>query len=340
MKKSETAELNFQQQGRTVLERNYKDTVCVTVFHEKEKLIELYNAIFDTDYDKDTAIDIVTIKDVLFRTLKNDVSFVLDKRFVVLVEHQSTINGNLPLRDLLYMSTVLKRIIDTKQLYREKTLRIPRPAFIVLYNGPEDIPEYQELRLSDAYLGDKDEREEDALQLIVKVYNINTGKNAEILKKCETLRQYSRFVEIVRSYGHIDQLSNAVMVQIMGQCKKEGVLTEFMEHYGTELIEMLFKELTREEDLEISRLDGYDAGVKDGEKSGFTKGEKSGFSKGEKSGFTKGEKSGFTKGEQSGISKGERKAALDIAKGMQKEHIASDVIAKITGLTLAEVESL
>ena len=52
------------------------------------------------------------------------------------------------------MSTVLKRMIDTKQLYREKTLRIPRPAFIVLYNGPEDIPEYQELRLSDAYLGD------------------------------------------------------------------------------------------------------------------------------------------------------------------------------------------
>ena len=54
----------------------------------------------------------------------------------------------------------------------------------------------------------------------------------------------------------------------------------------------------------------------------------------------KGEKSGFTKGEKSGISKGERKAALDIAKGMQKEHIASDIIAKITGLTLAEVESL
>ena len=62
----------------------------------------------------------------------------------------------------------------------------------------------------------------------------NTSKCAEILKKCESLRQYSRFVEIVRSYGHIDQLSNAVMVQIMGQCKKEGVLTEFMEHYGSQ----------------------------------------------------------------------------------------------------------
>ena len=150
--------------------------------------------------------------------------------------------------------------------------------------------------------------------------NCKSEKHAEILKKCETLRQYSRFVEIIRSYGHIDQLTGAVMVKIMEQCKKEGVLTEFMEHYGTELIEMLFKELTREEDLEISRLDGYDAGVKDGEKSGFTKGEKSGFSKGEKS--------------------GERKAAFDIAKGMQKEHIAADVIAKITGLTLAEIEKL
>ena len=170
--------------------------------------------------------------------------------------------------------------------------------------------------------------------------NINTGKNAEILKKCETLRQYSRFVEIVRSYGHIDQLSSAAMVQIMEQCQQENVLTEFMEHYGTELIEMLFKELTREEDLEISRLDGYDAGVKDGEKSGFTKGEKSGFTKGEQSGFTKGEKSGFTKGEKSGISKGERKAALDIAKGMKRKNLDSSVITELTGLSLAEVESL
>ena len=127
-------------------------------------------------------------------------------------------------------------------------------------------------------------------------------------------------MEIVRSYGHIDQLTGAVMVRIMEQCKKEGVLTEFMEHYGTELIEMLFKELTREEDLEISRLDGYDAGVKDGEKSGFTKGEKSGFTKGEKS--------------------GERKAALDIALNFKKAGVALETIAANTGLSLAEIESL
>ena len=154
--------------------------------------------------------------------------------------------------------------------------------------------------------------------------NCKSEKHAEILKKCETLRQYSRFVEIVRSYGHIDQLTGAVMVKIMEQCKKEGVLTEFMEHYGTELIEMLFKELTREEDLEISRLDGYDAGVKDGEKSGFTKGEKS----------------GFTKGETAGLAKGAAQKQQEIARNLMQLGLDLAQIRQATGLTAEEMEKL
>ena len=290
------------------VERNYKDTVFVTVFKEKKCLIELYNAIFDTNYDENTPLDIVTIKDVLFRTLKNDVAFTLGDCFVVLIEHQSTLSDNLPLRDLLYVSTLFKRMIDLKRLYRKKALMIPRPQFIVLYNGPTDMPEYQELRLSDAYLGELREGEEDALQLVVKVYNINSRKNAEILKKCETLRQYSRFVDIMRSYQKVDRLTNETMVEIMKRCQKDGILTDFFREYGTELIEMLFKELTREEDLEISRLDGYDAGLKEGEKSGF--------------------------------SKGEQKAAFEIARNMKKEKVAPDMISRITGLTMAEVNAL
>ena len=120
-----------QEQAQEV-KRTYKDSVFVTIFHDKAKLIELYNALFDTYYDENTPIDIVTIKDVLFRTLKNDVAFVLGGRSVVLVEHQSSINENMPLRDLMYISTVLKRMIDTTRLYREKRLKIPHPSFVVL----------------------------------------------------------------------------------------------------------------------------------------------------------------------------------------------------------------
>lgn len=140
------------------------------------------------------------------------------------------------------------------------------------------------------------------------MYNINSRKNAEILKKCETLRQYSRFVDIMRSYQKIDRLTNETMVEIMKRCQKDGILTDFFREYGTELIEMLFKELTREEDLEISRLDGYDAGEKDG--------------------FAKGEKSG------------EQKAAFEIARNMKKEKVSPDMISRITGLTMAEVNAL
>ena len=314
------------------VKRTYKDSVFVTIFHDKSKLIELYNALFDTNYDESAPIDIVTIKDVLFRTLKNDVAFVLGGRFVVLVEHQSSINENMPLRDLMYISTVLKRMIDTTRLYREKRLMIPRSSFVVLYNGTKEFPAYRELRLSDSFLGEKQKDEEDALQLIVKVYNINTEKNSEILGRCETLRQYSRFVEIMRSYKEDSELTNDVIVEVLDKCKKEGILTEFLDKYGTEIVEMLFKELTREEDLEISRLDGYE--------EGFNSGERAGFSKGERAGFSKGEHAGFSKGERAGAERGAMQRQCEIAKNFKESGIPIDVIAKNTGLSEEEIAAL
>ncbi len=198
---------------------------------------------------------------------------------------------------------------------------IPRPSFVVLlYNGTKDFPAYRELRLSDSFLGEKQKDEEDALQLIVKVYNINTEKNSEILGRCETLRQYSRFVEIMRSYKEDSELTNDVIVEVLDKCKKEGILTEFLDKYGTEIVEMLFKELTREEDLEISRLDGYEEG--------------------ERAGFTKGERAGFTKGERTGAERGAKQKQCEIAKSLRESGIPIDVIAKNTGLSEKEIAAL
>ena len=190
---------------------------------------------------------------------------------------------------------------------------IPRPSFVVLlYNGTKDFPAYRELRLSDSFLGEKQKDEEDALQLIVKVYNINTEKNSEILGRCETLRQYSRFVEIMRSYKEDSELTNDVIVEVLDQCKKEGILTEFLDKYGTEIVEMLFKELTREEDLEISRLDGYEEGFNSGERAGFSKGERAGA----------------------------EQKQCEIAKNFKESGIPIDIIAKNTGLSEEEIAEL
>ena len=140
------------------------------------------------------------------------------------------------------------------------------------------------------------------------MYNINTEKNSEILGRCETLRQYSRFVEIMRSYKEDSELTNDVIVEVLNRCKKEGILTEFLDKYGTEIVEMLFKELTREEDLEISRLDGYEEG----------------------------ERAGFSKGERAGA----EQKQCEIAKNFKKSGIPIDVIAKNTGLSEKEIAEL
>ena len=91
-----------------ILHRNYKDSVFRLVFGEPEKMIEIYNAIFDTDYPPDTEIDINTIEEVFHKTQKNDISFTLAGKYVVLSEHQSTVNPNMPLRDLMYITEIWK----------------------------------------------------------------------------------------------------------------------------------------------------------------------------------------------------------------------------------------
>ena len=287
--------------------RNYKDSVFRTLFSEEDKLIEVYNALFDTNYGPETDIRIVTLEDVVFRTLKNDVAFIMEDTFIVLAEHQSTVCNNMPLRDLIYISTMLQRMINIDELYRKKLLRIPRPTFVVFYDGKEDFPEYQEMKLSDAFLGEEN-KEDFSLQLTVRVYNINNNKNSEILKKCETLRQYSTFMERVRSLQDGGQLGRTAMAEVMKNCITDGILPEFLKKYGTELIEMLFRELTREEDMEISRLDGYDDGLEEG----------------------------LRRGEAAGMAS----ATLKMAQTMKVKGMAYDAIAEITGLSKDEIGKL
>lgn len=296
------------------INRKYKDSVFRTLFSDEDKLIELYNALFDTNYGPEANIEIVTLEDVVFRVLKNDVAFVMEDSFIVLAEHQSTICNNMPLRDLIYMSTMLQRMINTDELYRKKLLKIPRPTFIVFYDGKEDFPEYQEMKLSDAFLGS--ENDEISLQLTVRVYNINSDKNNEILKKCETLKQYSLFVERVRALQDKGQLSASRITELISGCIDSGILPDFLRKYGTEMVEMLFRELTREEDMEISRLDGYDDGLEEGLRKGRAE------------------------GEATGLEKGRAAAILELAKVMKSNGRPITQIAADTGLTVEEIDRL
>ncbi|MDR3237717.1 MAG: Rpn family recombination-promoting nuclease/putative transposase, partial [Spirochaetia bacterium] len=121
--------------------RKYKDSVFRMLFNDKEKLRQLYNAIEGTDYDKNTPIKINTLSDSVFVTRHNDISFTIDDEYIVLIEHQSTVNGNIPVRMLIYLSLLYENIIDKDVLYKEDTSDLLCPRLIVLYNGKAEIPD-------------------------------------------------------------------------------------------------------------------------------------------------------------------------------------------------------
>ena len=135
------------------INRQHKSSMFSTLFDNPEALRELYSAIEGIDIPPDAVININTLSDVLFMGQVNDVSFTIDDRLVVLVEHQSTINYNLPLRILKYIAEVYDKITDRITLYQKKLIKIPRPEFIVLYNGKADCPDHQELKLSRSLSG-------------------------------------------------------------------------------------------------------------------------------------------------------------------------------------------
>ena len=284
------------------INRKYKDSVFRMIFSEKDKLIELYNAIFDTDYTEDDSVNITTIDEVIFKTMKNDISFVMDGKFVLLIEHQSSINNNMCLRDLLYADELIRRMIDPKDLYKEAPVKIPNPKFVVLYNGERYMPPFDEQKLSDNFLNEEPEY---SLQLKLDVYNINIDTGSKLLEKSPTLRQYSMFVERVREYSkNKETLTERDMVEIMESCIKDGILPEFLSKYGREAVGMMFRELTQEEALEMSRQDGYDLGVEKGEVSGRIA------------------------------------EKLEMAKALKSKGVNIDIIAETSGLSVEEIEKL
>ncbi len=76
---------------------------------------------------------------------------------------------------------VPEQLIQPKALYKEMTVKIPAPSFVLLYNDERYMPAYHEMKLSDAYM---DQDGECSLQLSIKVYNINKDAGSELLEKC------------------------------------------------------------------------------------------------------------------------------------------------------------
>ena len=283
--------------------RHYKDSVFVDLFSSdrtaKDNFLALYNALYNTNYQSTAILKNIRLKQTMYMSFANDVSYLVDNKIIVLAEHQSTVNPNMPLRCLEYVTRLYEHIQNPRDRYSRALKKIPVPVFYVFYNGRENIPAQKILRLSDSFIK---QPETPTLELVVKLININYDKDSQILKSCEPLGQYSRFVEAVRRHIAVDKehgFENAIR-----ECIKNDILREYLQRKSREVINMLVAEYDYDTDIAVQREESLMLGIQQGE------------------------------------ARGSRQKALETAKTMLTMGYPLNDICKISGLSQAEVEAL
>lgn len=247
--------------------RNYKDSIFRMLYLDEKELLNLYNAVNGTNYTDVENLEINTLQNAIYMNMKNDVSFLFDFQ-VNLYEQQSTVNPNMPLRDLIYVSKLLQKMVRDCDLYGSTLVKIPAPRFVVFYNGTDKQPERKVYRLSDSFSKKQDNPE---LELIVTVLNINAGNNAEILGHCKTLKEYMQYIDKVRTYALEMPIEEAVE-QAITECINEDILADFLKKNRAEAFEMSIFEYNEELHLANLRREGYEEGLERGITQGITQG--------------------------------------------------------------------
>ena len=177
------------------------------------------------------------------------------------------------------------------------------PEFYIFYNGKQPYTTKSVLKLSDSFTQTHDEY---ALELSVKVVNINYDKASEILKRCKPLEQYSLFVNAVRRNIAVD--TEHGFEKAIKECIQNDILREYLQRKSKEILNMLIGEYDYDTDIAVQREESFDMGLAEGEVRGRLE--------------------------------GSRQAKLETAKTMLTMGYPLMDICKVSGLTQAEVESL
>ncbi len=237
------------------------------IFKDKENLLSLYNGVNGTDYKDPEKMEITTLENALYMNMKNDISCVMDFS-LNLYEHQSTVNPNIPLRDLFYVSKILQGLIVKEDVYSSRRINIPIPRFYMFYNGLKEMPEQWEMKLSESCIRLESGEMDSMLELTVKAFNINFGKNKKLLDTCQKLKEYSQYVERIRRYAKEMPLKEAIDRAIT-ECIREGILSDFLRKNRAEALEMSWYEYNEELHLKNERQIAYEEGLEQGLENGI-----------------------------------------------------------------------
>ena len=254
--------------------KKYKDRLFRFIFGNRREMLALYNALNGTHYSDPEQLEIMTLEDVIYMNMKNDVAFLFGAE-LHLWEHQSTMNPNMPVRGLFYFARLYKKYakIHKLNLYSSRIQALPYPQYIVFYNGREDEPDRKVLRLSDAFAKPEEYAAESAftsegaeprcgfpdpcVEVTATMLNINLGKNRELMRQCRRLEEYATFVEMVRAHLDTGLELEAAVRKTMEICLQKGILSDVLAEHTEEVVEMFLTDYDFEEHMKMEREENY-----------------------------------------------------------------------------------
>ena len=236
--------------------RDHKDRLFCDLFSNKQNALSLFNAINGTDYSDVDALEIITLKDVVYLTMHNDLAVCIYDQ-MGLFEQQSTINPNMPLRGLLYFAREYEGWLakNQKDIYGKALVRIPAPQYYVLYNGTEQMPEQSTYRLSDAFAAPAE-----GCEWTVRVLNINPGNNPELLDKCEPLKGYTTLIALIRREQEAGKEIAEAAATAIDTCIERNILRDYLIKHKAEVTGMILTEYNEKLHEKTLREEGREEG--------------------------------------------------------------------------------
>ncbi len=246
--------------------RKYKDVLFRHLFQDKRDLLDLYNALNGSTYGNPEDLEVVTMEDVIFMKMKNDLSFIIGSQ-INLYEHQSTWNPNMPLRGLLYFAQQFEGLLAVRgdDIYGKGRIELPTPIYIVFFNGSGMNTDNLVLYLSDSFSAG---RGKGCLECTCEVININRGYNQALMDKCHRLWEYSELSSEVEENIKKGMRREEAVHTAIDSCIERGILTDILLAEKGVVLHMLLTEYDEKKHLRNTFREGREEGEKIGREKG------------------------------------------------------------------------
>jgi len=261
----------------------HKDSLFVDYFSKdrdwKQHFLSLYNALHGTDLQVETTkLERVNLEQVLYMDYYNDIAVLVNGQFILMIEHQSTINPNMPLRLLEYVSRIYGNLVDSKSKFSHQLIPLAIPEFIVFYTGNKDIPPESYLYLSDAFKLNHDLNSETTLELVVKVCKIKGREQSPVVAHCSALQEYTQVLELIDEAKAANK--DTPLTWAIQEAVKRNIMKDYLERKGGEALSILMAEYDFDTAMAVKQEEAYASGLSIGREEGLSLGLERGLEQG------------------------------------------------------------